>query len=108
VAPGANLQTTVKVTGSGSSSPSGTVMLVIDAIYTTGSMPLVGGQATISYYLGPIGGHSVIAKYSGDSHNLASQTKTPLNLVQTGTGGFDVTASTGPVTKTFQVTVNVQ
>ena len=108
VAPGANLQTTVKVTGSGSSSPSGTVMLVIDAIYTTGSMPLVGGQATISYYLGPIGGHSVIAKYSGDSHNLASQTKTPLNLVQTGTGGFNVTASTGPVTKTFQVTVNVQ
>jgi hypothetical protein len=70
---------------------------------------LVNGQAQVSLNLGGVGAHSLIAQYSGDSKNLASQTQTPLVEVVTGTtGGAWINASTGTDVKQINVSLTVQ
>lgn len=95
---------------SGSNSPSGQVTLeVIGAPWSVNTAPLVNGQAQFSYYLGSPGGYQMLAKYLGDSRNLASQIHNPLAVVQTGVAGaLTVSANTGSTTKQIGVTLTVQ
>ncbi len=108
VASGANLVTTVTVTGT--QSPGGTVT-ILDS--TTGiglnSQPLVSGQAQLPVSFGGVGAHNLVAKYSGDSKNQASQTQSPMVIVVTGTTqGVFLTAGTGSDIKQLNLSLTVQ
>ena len=100
-----NMQTIVKVTGN---SPTGTATLFLDGTYTSAPGTLVGGQAQLSYYLGPIGAHTVIAKYNGDPKNLPSQTSTPLIVVQNGFAYETLNATNGLLNRPIQFSITVQ
>jgi hypothetical protein len=99
---------TVQVTGT--NSPSGTVALgVVGESYSFNTAPLVNGSAQFSYYLGAPGAFSMMAQYSGDSRNLASQIHTPLTVVQTGlVGTMVINVSIGPTTKQLSVPLSIQ
>jgi hypothetical protein len=105
---GANLMATVKVAGQ--NTPTGQVSLgVVSLSYSISTTTLANGQAQFSYYLGSPGGYQMIAQYGGDTSNLASQTNTPLAVVQTGVAGpIMVNATTGPLTRPVGVTLTVQ
>jgi Bacterial Ig-like domain (group 3) len=101
-----NLQATVNVLGN---SPTGAATLILDGTYVSPPATVQSGQAAISYYLGPPGAHTVIAKYSGDSKNLASQTLNALTVVQNGfAGNLPLNATSGPRNKQVFYAVAVQ
>ena len=107
IAFGSTLTATISVTGT--QSPTGTVTLYDSTTGIGSNAPLVNGQGQASLNLGGLGAHNLIAKYSGDTKNLPSQTQTPLVEVVTGSpGGTWINASTGTDVKQINVNLTVQ
>jgi len=104
----ATVTATANVTGS--QAPTGTVTIFDSTTgFGLGTQNLVNGQAQVSWTFGGVGAHALIAKYSGDAKNQASQTQNPLTLVVTGTTpGVYLTAGTGTDVKQINVTLTVQ
>ena len=102
------LAATVQVTGT--NSPTGSASLgVVGESWSFGTATLVNGTAQFSYYLGSPGAFSMMAQYSGDSRNLASQIHTPLTVVQSGLAGYmTVNVTIGPTTKQMSVPLTIQ
>lgn len=101
------LVATVSVTGT--HTPTGTATLYDSTTGAGINGQLINGQAQLSLNLGGLGAHNLIAKYSGDTKNLASQTQSPLVVVLTGSpGGTWINANTGTDIKTINLNLTVQ
>jgi hypothetical protein len=62
--------------------PTGTVQFFMDALIPLGSGPLAGGVATLAITTVPLGNHTFIAKYAGDTNFQSTQASTAGSVVK--------------------------
>ena len=106
-----NTAVTASISVSGTQSPTGTVTIFDNTVNEgLNTVALVNGQAQTQFNFAGVGSHSLVAQYSGDTKNKASQTQSPIVVVVTGTltGTIWLNANTGADYKQIPITLTVQ
>ena len=68
---------------------------------------VINGTAQVQVTVFPVGTHQIVAEYSGDTENQASQSGA-LNLTITGSSLVQITGTTGSVSHLMSLNVTVQ
>jgi Bacterial Ig-like domain (group 3) len=92
--------------GDGNLDPTGTVTFS-DGSTTLGSSSVAGGTASLQTSALSVGTHAITASYSGDANNNPSSSQA-LNQVITGSTTMTVTATSGSLSHTTNLTVSIQ
>jgi hypothetical protein len=106
-ASGAAVSFTANLTGTNATTATGTVTFY-DGATSIGQASVGNGTAQLSLSTLAVGGHIISASYAGDSNNNPAGTASTIEQVITGQTTFTVTATSGSISQTSNVSLTLQ
>jgi len=106
-ASGGAVSFTANLTGTNASTATGTVTFY-DGATSIGQASVSNGTAQLSLSTLAVGGHTISASYAGDSNHNPAGTASSIEQVITGQTSFTVTATSGSISQSSNVSLTLQ